>query len=258
MILAQTENFINSQTVEMITNPYRTDGFGAQFQTIIYSVIYAEMNHRKFRYTPFVCMEHNYGNDRDFIKKKEQLINFIGNFELNEDTYTPQNQSIIDYINYFEQNLTECANSESLKKIKRIFRENKDKADYFDSRRFNIAIHIRRPNPHDSRIDGTDIPDSFYLRCINILREAYSSKCPLFHIYSQGNIEDFKNIYNSPDVIFHINDEIEYTFTSLVMADVLLISRSSFSYTAGILSEGTVYYIPFWHPALPNWITLFD
>ena len=50
-----------------------------------------------------------------------------------------------------------------------------------------------------------------------------------------------------------INESIEDTFTSLVLADVLVISKSSYSYIAGILSEGIVYYQPFWHSPLPNW-----
>jgi hypothetical protein len=44
---------------EIISNPCRTDGFGAQYQTIIYSVIYAELNNKEFRYSPFKKMEHN-------------------------------------------------------------------------------------------------------------------------------------------------------------------------------------------------------
>ena len=53
-----------------ITNPERTDGFGAQFQTIIASAIYAELNNIPYIYTPFKMMEHNYDNDPEFLPKK--------------------------------------------------------------------------------------------------------------------------------------------------------------------------------------------
>ena len=42
----------------------------------------------------------------------------------------------------------------------------------------------------------------------------------------------------------------------MVLADVLVAGASSFSYTAGILAEGTVYYTPFWHEPLPHWISI--
>ena len=119
----------------------------------------------------------------------------------------------------------------------------------------NIAIHIRRHNTHDSRIDGTNIPDDVFSNVINKLRDIYSSKKPLFHLYSQGNIENFK-IFNSQDIVLHLNDSTEDAFTGMVLAEILVTSASSLSYTAGILSEGTVYYIPFWHPPLPNWLSI--
>jgi len=236
---------------EIITNPSREDGFGGQFQTIIYSCIYAELNNQPFRYTPITNMEHNYDNDPDFIKKKEQLINFIGNFEINEDLSLQKTKDVHFFINFFDNNMGSCVNGSSLKRIKEIFRSNKK--NYFNCEHLNIAVHIRRPNPHDSRLEGADTPDSVYLRIIHLLRELYASENPLIHIYSQGDIEAFKNTFGADDVVFHIDESIEQTFTAMVFADVLVTSRSSFSYVAGILSEGVVYYIPFWHPPLPHW-----
>ena len=58
------------------------------------------------------------------------------------------------------------------------------------------------------------------------------------------------------DIILHLNESVEDTFTAMVLADILVTSRSSFSYTAAILSEGIVYYMPFWHPPLPGWISV--
>lgn len=239
---------------EIVTNPLRTDGFGAQFQTIIYSVIYAELNGKNYTYTTFKNMEHNYENDPDFLNRKEWLINFINFFPINTDETLQKKISPRDYITFFESNLNTCANSESLKKIKQIFRANKDKNNYFSNSNFNIAIHIRRPNPHDSRIDGTNTQDQVYIDIIERLRAKYSAQAPLFHIYSQGDLESFKHQYTGDDIIFHLNESIEDTFTSMVLAEVLVTSRSSFSYAAALLSEGTVYYLRFWHPPLPGWI----
>ena len=239
---------------EVITNPLRSDGFGGQFQSIIYSVIYAEMNKKKYLYTPFKNMEHNYNNENDFVSKKEQFINFIHHFEINEDLNIQSSMDLHDQMNFFENNLTNCANCDSLKKLKIIFKENKNKSDYFNDSHKNIAVHIRRPNPHDNRIEGTNTSDNLYTKIISFLRDYYSSEKPLFHIYSQGDTEYFQNNFAGNDIVFHMNESIEQTFASMVFADVLVTGTSSFSYTAGLLSDAQVYYIPFWHPPLPHWI----
>lgn len=240
---------------EIITNSNNTapDGFGSQFQEIICAVIYAELNNKKYVYTPFTKMDHNYNNDPDFIARKEQLINFIGNFEIiNENHVMYEN---INHKAFFDANVVKCAKSLSLKKIKKIFRANKDTNNYFKNKNFNIAIHLRRPNPHDSRISGTNLADNLYYNIINKLRIIYSSKKPIFHLYSQGNSENFA-MFNYHDTILHLNESVEDTFTSMVLADVLVAGTSSFSHTAAILSENIVYYIPFMHVPLPHWISV--
>lgn len=238
---------------QVITNPERTDGFGAQFQTIIYSVIYAELNDLEFVYTPFKDMEHNYDGEPNFLAKKEWLINFIDNFEINKSNAIKQD--VWNVIQFFEGNLDKAVNSLALKKIKEIFRANKKTQNYFNNKRFNIAIHVRRPNSHDSRLDGADTPDDFFLNIINKLRVVFSSKDPLFHVHSQGNSENFK-AFNAQDIILHLNESTEDSFMAMVFADVLVTARSSFSYTAGLLSEGAIYYIPFWCVPLPHWISV--
>ncbi len=242
---------VSTQNKEIVTNTERSDGFGAQFQTIIATVIYAESNNKKYVYTPFKRVAHNYYNVPDFIKKKEWLINFIGNFEINTGNARP----IVNLIQFFEKNLIRCANSHALKKIKNIFRANKNVNDYFNNEHLNIAIHVRRPNPHDDRIQGANTADNVFLTTINRLRVMYSSKNPLFHLYSQGNRENFTT-FNAQDVVLHLNESIEDTFSSMVLADVLVTGASSFSYAAGLLSEGIVYYMPFWHSPLPHWIPI--
>jgi hypothetical protein len=246
---------LQSNQQEVITNPYREDGFGAQFQAIIYYAIYAELNDKKFVYTPFSIMEHNYNNDEAFLHEKEELINFIENFEVSHDMGFQK--KFLDfqtsYYHFFENNLVSCSRSHTLKKIKAIFRENKLRQDYLDPESFNIVVHIRRPNPHDSRIEGADTPNEVYLKVIDELRNTYKAKQPIFHLHSQGNINNFESIFNANDITLHLNESPEMTFCSMVFADVLVLSKSSFSYTAGILSEGSVYYMPFWHPPFPNW-----
>lgn len=236
---------------EIITNVCAIDGFGSQFQDIVAAVIFAELNNKKFVYTPFKTMEHNYDNDPYFLVKKEWLINFIGNFELNTCGAQPVTKS---YRDFFDRNVIAYGASESLKKIKKIFRANKPK-NWFDSEYFHVAVHVRRPNSHDCRPEGSNTPSARYVNAINALRVRLSDRKPLFHIYSQGELRDFRE-FAAPDVILHLNESIEATFTSLVLADALIIGTSSMSHVAGWLSDGVVFYTPFWHPPLPHWISI--
>jgi hypothetical protein len=122
---------------------------------------------------------------------------------------------------------------------------------------FNIAMHVRRPNPDDNRREGTDTPDSFYVNTINVLRNSIYKDRPVnIHIYSQGNEESFAIYQSLGNVILHLNESVEDTFTGMVYADALVTSRSSLSYVAALLSEGDVYYMRFWHPPLKHWKVL--
>jgi len=245
-------------SLKFITNTPGSDGFGSQFQEIIATVIYAELHNKQFVYTPFKAMEHNYNNDADFIIKKEQFINFIDNFET-IDKIARHEQDVVTsdiaYKAFFDANVVACANSFSLKKVKKFFRENKNTNNYFNNNNLNIAIHVRRPNPHDNRILGTDTPDNFFLRIVNQLRVIYVAENPLFHLYSQGNNENF-DLFKADDLVLHLDESIEDTFLGMVLAEVLVTGASSFSYTAGLLSDGVVYYMPFWHEPLPHWISI--
>lgn len=231
-----------------VTNFTRTDGFGAQYQTIIYSAIYSEIIKKQFAYTPFSHMEHNYTNDLNFLNKKEQFINVINNFPnalqlKNVVSLTPNIYSVI------ESNVELNFKRPIFLKIKNIFHENK--VNRFDYNYQNIAIHIRRLNCNDNNsYNSYHLDNSYYIKAINFFRKTPIKK--MFHIYSQGKDENFKD-FIANDIKLHLNEPIENTFYDLTVADILVTSKSSFSYVAGLLSKGAVYYAPFWHPKLPGW-----
>ena len=230
----------------------RADGFGGQYQTIIYCILYAEESQNIYAYRNIKKIEHNYENDDKFIDKIEDLMN-LKKYYINLNDRPDCNLLNFEFlIKNFENNIDYYINCQTLSKIKKIFWENKER-NHFNNDKFNIAIHVRRPNPHDNRTNGTDTPDEYYLNVMNIIRSQYNHKDILFHIYSQGDNSSF-NKYISDDVVFHINEDIYTTFIGLVAADVLVMSRSSFSYVAALLNEGIIYYCPFWHIPAKHWI----
>lgn len=232
-----------------VTQPIRNDGFGAQYQTIINTILYCKKNNKDYVYTPIKKMDHNYDNDNTFLNKAEELMNIKIYKSINDIDTKPIDTNIFQMIGYFDNNIDKI--TPQLKEVKDDFWQNKDK-NVFNNDFFNIAVHIRRFNKHDIRIEGSDTPNEYYLNKMNNLRQKYKDKKLLFHIYSQGNIEDFIK-YNANDTILKINMNLFDTFKEMVGADALIMSKSSFSYTAAILSDGDIYYLNFWHPPMKHW-----
>jgi hypothetical protein len=228
------------------TNFKRDDGFGAQYQTIIFSILWCDLTGNDFIYTPINTMAHNYDNDPNFISQKEKLINIIYGYETIDQYKGTFIQTDSTIYNTVESNINICYESESMKKIKELFYKDKNK-NYFNNDKINVAVHVRRPNPHDIGTYGY-VGDDYYINLINTIR----SDNIIFHVYSQGDVNEFDNFKND-DIILHLNESIEDTFISLVMADKLIMSKGSFSYCAGLLSNGDVYYLPFWHKPLNKW-----
>lgn len=218
---------------EFATNPHisQTEGFGTHYIYIMSAIGYAEKFHKTFLYTPFQVMAHNYDNDPDFLQKKEKLINLIDHFPINRDIDFQKKCKIKGPCIFTD--------SESFKKIKKLFFAEKNKQDYFTDD-FNIALHVRRRNQHDL-FDPPPTKDLFYCNLIDQLRLEYASRSPRFHIYSQGNKEQFK-VFEAQDVRLHINETVEDTFSAMTLADVLVTGPSYMSYCAGFLSNGKILY----------------
>jgi hypothetical protein len=239
---------------KFFTSIKSSDGFGAQYQRIIQTYIYCKIHNLNFAYNNFDYVEHNYDNDCNYNNKLEELVN-LKNHIINANKN--MNVSFLDYgtivMPFFENNIDMCCSSEHMKFIKDCFWKNKNK-NYFNNNKFNVAIHIRRENLHDKGLAGerATTPNSYYLNIMNSIRKKYDNKELLFHVYSQGIMNDFKDLI-ADDVKFYINYDIIETFKGLVAANALVISPSSLSYVAALISDGYIYYKKFWHKPRKNW-----
>lgn len=236
----------------------QSDGFGSQYQKLIYGILIAEEKGNEYVYRPVTRIEHNYNDDPEFINRIEDLMNLKENLRAMEMTEKQliTVMEIGEVIKEFELNIDSYMTSESLKKVKAIFWKNKNK-NFFENNATNIAVHIRRPNEMDNRMEGTDTPVEYYLEIIKRIRARGKGK-QVFHIYSQINanvlIEEFKPLMAIENIVYHFNESLFESFIGMVAADILVTSKSSFSYTAALLTEGTVYYLPFWHCPAASWI----
>jgi hypothetical protein len=231
-----------------LTNKLREDGFGAQYQTIIFTILYCHLENYEFVYRPFEKMEHNYGFDTSFLEKKENLINIKNNYL---SYFSVQKNQILDIdlneiYTKVENNIDYCVNTEPFLKIKNLFLKNKNKSG---GEKY-ASIHIRRPNKFDIGDYGYT-SDDYFLNAINKIKTNHP-EIKKIKIYSQGEKENFSNFFID-DVELHLNESVEATFTDLVFSDILILYKSSLSYCAGLLCSGVVYYLPFWHKPLKKW-----
>ena len=234
------------------------DGFGAQYQRIIeyYIVVVCKYGINSIHYTPITYLEHNYDNSNEFIDKIENLINIKKNVHLVETNKKYKQIDLKIIYSEFERNIDYYCQSQPMNFIKKCFWESKDR-NIFKNNKKNIAIHIRRGNPHDRGLAGDRIttPNQYYLNIMNIIRNKYKDidKELQFHIYSQGEMNNFA-ILQKDDVIFHLDEDICKTFIELVGANILVTSPSSLSYVAALISDGEIYFKQFWHKPRSNWI----
>jgi hypothetical protein len=270
---------INKNTIDpeikLFTTIERTDGFGAQFQNIIFDILYTFTKPNSFYVFPDkLIIGHNYDNDPLHTKKLIDYMNLESYFKLdNMNNVEKLNHHVV--YPFCEGNLSTLMKTPIYHKIQSIFFSNKKSP--FNNSYINVACHIRRSNICDGYIGGAEVSNSYYLKIINFLRIKNTNNLKIkFHIYTQSipkNISMlpatykdnnlFKNIditlydlkdFLADDIELHIDENIIETFNGLVFADILVTSESSFSYSAALLTKGIVYYKKFWHPPADTWI----
>jgi hypothetical protein len=139
----------------------------------------------------------------------------------------------------------------------------------YDQRYCNIAIHVRRGDiiQKDSNKNTQNLKmryqnNQYY---INVLKNALSklptAKEPRIFLFSQGKEEDFEDFNIFENIRFCLEMNAADSFLHFVYADILITSKSSFSYKAALLNCGLKYSPKeFWHGYPPDskWILADD
>jgi hypothetical protein len=134
----------------------------------------------------------------------------------------------------------------------------------YDQNYFNVAIHVRRgditvgqetKNPNLlMRWQNNDYFKNVLLSVVNNL----TTKKPIaIYLFSQGVIADFKEFNEFDNIHFCLDINAQDSFLHMAYADLLITSKSSFSYKPALLSNG-IKICPkvFWHgyPNTKDWI----
>ena len=121
------------------------------------------------------------------------------------------------------------------------------------SNKFTIAVHIRRHEvtPCQRPNKGYDpyLPNSHFQTLIN----KYMQKDARVVIFSQNkSFEPFDEFRAKGYEIF-LDDTVTDVWKTIVVSDVVILSRSSFSLIPALVAKGTVVYTPYWHAPLSHW-----
>ncbi|MBQ8261301.1 MAG: hypothetical protein IJZ00_03345 [Lachnospiraceae bacterium] len=126
----------------------------------------------------------------------------------------------------------------------------------------NVAIHIRRGDIVVGRETGEEtltkrwISLDYYENVVKCLKEKYKKEMTLY-IFSQGEKEEYSVFEKYGKVIYCLDMDAMQSFLHMVRADILVISKSSFSYKPALLADGIRVCPPdFWHdyPEDEKWI----
>lgn len=134
----------------------------------------------------------------------------------------------------------------------------------YQADRFNIAVHVRRGDivaGQQSGIQNHQLRwqdnDYFKNALENVLKALRTDKPVSIYLFSQGTPEDFKEFEGFDNLRLCLDMGAQDSFLHMVFADLLITSKSSFSYKPALLSKGIrVCPKDFWHgyPDDPKWI----
>ena len=112
-----------------------------------------------------------------------------------------------------------------------------------------ISVHIRRDDILN--IKKRYLNNNYYIEIVEKIHEIIPEQKTVY-IFSDSeiNIPEFTKF----NCVYFINTSIEESFDYMINSDILIISRSSFSYLPAIFNKNIVIYHPFWHSPFSNWL----
>jgi len=247
----------------------KTDGIGAQYQRIIGIICIAFYYNLQYVHNTIKVDGHNTNieNAEKFFGIKEYFDPVdINSYDFIYELENPKENDILEYINlYKNQNIlikilypfNICdANPQiyvqTMPILTNLIKKLNLDLDY-NYTNTNIAIHVRRGDVTKTKNNDRYISTEIIKKIINNIQEKYSNA--MIYIFTEitdENKNEFQDIINNKIILKANLDDI-YTINHLIFADVLIMSKSSFSYVAGLYNPNKVYYFNFWHSSLPIW-----
>ncbi len=268
----------NNNTCYYAARPNPGAGIGHQIANWIAGFWYARQFGLHFAYLPFSTRRWDeflgFGEGEtevEELKRKGYKIRKLPLFDENNSKEVELNRKIIQsYANkkvvfIAEQNQFYKAQYGVMDDLKRKFysapaRKN-DHLIYLKDN-FNIAIHVRRgdimADPNNPNLVMRYLSNDYFEKVLQQVVDYIHTPKPV-HIYffSQGKPEDYPEFAAFPNLHWCLDMNAQDSFLHFVYADLLITSKSSFSYKPALLNNG-IKVCPknFWHgyPDSKDWI----
>lgn len=132
----------------------------------------------------------------------------------------------------------------------------------FDSSHYNIAIHVRRgdimADPSNPNLAMRYLSNDYYEKVLRqALRRIHTDKPVHIYFFSQGQPADYPEFAKYANLHWCMEMSATLSFLHMVYADLLITSKSSFSYKPALLNRGLkISPRYFWHgyPDSPDWL----
>lgn len=139
----------------------------------------------------------------------------------------------------------------------------------FNSDHFNIAVHLRRGDIVIGQTNGDPnltmrwLSNDYFDKVLCQVMDSLHTVKPIhIYVFSQGKEEDFPEFKKYGNVHYFLDLNPESTFLSFAYADLLITSKSSFSYKPALLNVSGIKVCPknFWHgyPNQNDWVMVDD
>jgi hypothetical protein len=204
------------------------------------------------------------------LKKQGYALRHLPMFDLEDDQEVALNRKIID--SYRSKKVILIAEQDQfLRNLPLVMAAIQQKFYHASSRKedhvsyqkdaFNIAIHVRRGDimidPADPNMQKRYLSNDYFEKVLQTVIDCLPDKKIAIYLFSQGKKEDFEEFNHFENLHWCLDMDVRETFLHFINADLLITSKSSFSYKPALLNKG-IKVCPrvFWHdyPQSNDWI----
>ena len=152
-----------------------------------------------------------------------------------------------------------------LQNIRKGYSRDKNDTPHFCNKNecINIVVHVRRGDSTNNK--RRFVNHDYFVNCLKCITHWLDSRMINYsiQIYSEGKKDDLQEFEIFNKLTYRLNDDHFDTLHHMICADILIMSKSTFSYLPALLNEnGVIVYKPFWllppKPLESNWIIADD
>jgi hypothetical protein len=248
----------------------KNDGAGSQAQAAMSAICFAQAFGLTYVHRPFRIVEHAEGPMDEWARQCEEHFNLGAGAVTEGEGFGPvvpldelltapgkwPETAIIAAPHYLHYcNRDPEAWERALPLLRARFRENKRPRP---NGSFRIALHMRRGDvtADNKKVARNFTPNAAFLRTLETITDVvsdYASGEVRIELYSQGDPAIFADFVRFGCEL-RLDEPALSTHRELTEADVLIMSKGAFSYTAGVLGEGVTLYDPQKYRPLRDWI----